>query len=156
MLLALLGVATLYIAADTLVKNPPTLPSISSPKIETKPKVETKDNAKDMAPAIPKEKGRNKNQAHFPVDPFTFHPKGLIRYVYAGSYNGRIIKWVEPLSVAIFEWNEDFENGAHYHVMKVERDWETYRSTALSSRRACPGPWIQYILEGNMKIDATK
>jgi hypothetical protein len=43
-------------------------------------------------------------------------------YVNPGSGgNGGIIKWEIPNTrIAIFEWNEDWDNGPHYHTMKVE------------------------------------
>lgn len=38
-----------------------------------------------------------------------------------GSHNGRIIEWRDPVSNAkIFELDEDFRYGAHYHAMMVE------------------------------------
>ena len=35
--------------------------------------------------------------------------------------NGGIIKWEIPFTkIAIFEWNEDWNEGAHYHIMEAE------------------------------------
>ena len=45
------GAAT-YAVTDSLVKNPPVLPSISLPKIDVKPKSDSKE--KDVAPTLPK------------------------------------------------------------------------------------------------------
>ena len=45
------GAAT-YAVTDSLVKNPPVLPSISLPKIDIKPKSDSKE--KDVAPTLPK------------------------------------------------------------------------------------------------------
>ena len=52
----------------------------------------------------------------FPINPYRFNPKGLTMEVYPGTDNGAIIKWKNSIGVAKFEWNEDFENGAHYHI----------------------------------------
>lgn len=45
--------ALTYAAADTLIKNPPSFPSFSIPRIDIKPKTDSKD--KDIAPSIPKD-----------------------------------------------------------------------------------------------------
>lgn len=45
---------TALVVVDTLVKNPPTFPTILIPKIETKPKSETRDKEKDIAPPKPR------------------------------------------------------------------------------------------------------
>ena len=49
-----IGAVVTVAAVDTLVQNPPTFPSISIPKIESKPKVETKEKDKTLAPSIPR------------------------------------------------------------------------------------------------------
>ena len=49
---AIVGLVGTFILADTIAKNPPAFPSISLPKIESKPKSDSKE--KDIAPAIPK------------------------------------------------------------------------------------------------------
>ena len=42
---------------------------------------------------------------------------------FPGTKNGRIIEWRDPISQAkIFEWNEDFKMGPHYHAMLIEWD----------------------------------
>ena len=39
-----------------------------------------------------------------------------------GGKNGGIIKWEIPdTGIAIFEWDEDFKHGPHYHVMLPEQ-----------------------------------
>ena len=50
---AIVGLVGTFILADTIAKNPPDFPSISLPKIESKPKSDSKE--KDIAPAIPKD-----------------------------------------------------------------------------------------------------
>ena len=49
---AIVSVVGTFILADTIAKNPPVLPSFSLPKIDIKPKTDTKE--KDWAPALPK------------------------------------------------------------------------------------------------------
>ena len=49
-----IGAVVTVAAVDTLVQNPPTFPSISIPKVESKPKVETKEKDKTLAPSIPR------------------------------------------------------------------------------------------------------
>lgn len=67
-----------------------------------------------------------KTITYFPVNPYDFKPKGLVRttYVEPGSgTNGGIIKWEIPgTTKAIFEWDEDYIHGPHYHAMLVEWD----------------------------------
>ena len=84
---------------------------------------------------------RDHHQEYFPVNPYEFVPRGLVRKEYPGSYNGRIIKWVYPLqNTPIFEWNEDFENGAHYHVLKIE--WAgKHDGTHYMPGTPVPEPW---------------
>ncbi|MBE7066704.1 MAG: RHS repeat-associated core domain-containing protein [Ruminococcaceae bacterium] len=53
-----------------------------------------------------------------PENPYDFNPKGLYREEYAGSYNGKTIKWKDPTTqIPIFEWNEDLRHGSHYHIL---------------------------------------
>ena len=54
-----MGAIATYVVADTLVKNPPAIPSISLPRIEIKQKVETKPKTKDIAPTLPKPPPKN-------------------------------------------------------------------------------------------------
>ena len=78
--------------------------------------IQEKEKEKDIT--VPEQP---KKQAFFTVDPYSFHPKGLIMKEYPGTKNGRIIEWRDPISQAkIFEWDEDINNGAHYHVMMIE------------------------------------
>ena len=54
---ALVGAGILVLGAIAfiaLIQNPPTIPDISFPKIEIRPKIELKSKTKDVAPAIPK------------------------------------------------------------------------------------------------------
>ena len=75
-----------------------------------------KEKEKDIAIS-----SQPKKQAYFTINPYDFKPIGLIREEYPGSYNGRIIQWKDPISNAIiFEWNEDFKYGSHYHALTIQ------------------------------------
>ena len=80
-------------------------------------------------------------QAIFTPNPYDFNPRGLIRTEYAGSGNGRIIKWVEPgTKTPIFEWDEDYEYGAHYHAMLAE--WKgAHNKMHYAPGSIVPEPW---------------
>ncbi len=67
-------------------------------------------------------KNRDYKQAYFPVNPYDFHPNGLKMKFYAGTTNGAIIKWFSPNGVVVFEWNEDWQHGSHYHALFPEYD----------------------------------
>lgn len=114
------------IAAYTAATAP--APSISIPKAEEK--------EKEIAlPTQPK------TQAYFTMNPYDFHPKGLVMKEFAGSYNGRIIEWRDPLSnIKVFEWNEDFQNGEHYHALLIEWDGK-HDGTHYEPGTPVPEPW---------------
>ena len=60
----------------------------------------------------------DRKQAYFTKSPYAFVPRGLIMVEYPGTYNGRIIVWKDPISsITIFEWDEDFQYGSHYHIL---------------------------------------
>ena len=60
----------------------------------------------------------DRKQAYFTESPYAFVPRGLIMVEYPGTYNGRIIVWKAPISsITIFEWDEDFQYGSHYHIL---------------------------------------
>ena len=86
----------------------------------------------------------NNNQGDankFPEDPYQFNPKGLLMNEYLGSDNGRIIKWKDPITgIAVFEWDEDFNHGPHYHVMKIEWDGK-HIGPHLHAGDKVPEPW---------------
>ncbi len=75
--------------------------------------------AKSIAIADEKVEEKRGHQEFFPEDPNLFVPFGLIRKDIPGSGNGKIIKWFVPgfKKMVIFEWDEDFKYGSHYHVM---------------------------------------
>ena len=60
----------------------------------------------------------------YPSNPNDFNPNGLVKKVYVEpgtGRNGGIIKWEIPgTKLAVFEWNEDYKYGPHYHVMNPE------------------------------------
>ena len=88
------------------------------PDVEFKHKVEIGD----LAPAIPANPFEKKH-AVFPANPYDFHPRGMdliIRKPMSSEGNGGIFHWVLPgTSIAIFEWDEDYIHGSHYHQMKI-------------------------------------
>ena len=104
-ILKLIEIVTTKAATSTITIVPATVIDDVDVKIDTKTEIKEKE----------------KEQAYFPVDPFQFVPRGLVMRVYLGSKNGRIIKWMDPITkIPIFEWNEDFVNGAHYHALLPE------------------------------------
>ena len=60
----------------------------------------------------------------YPQNPYDFNPKGLERreHVKPGQgSNGGVFKWYYPGDKRpIFEWDEDWKIGSHYHAMEVE------------------------------------
>lgn len=64
------------------------------------------------------------DKAIFTADPYAFAPNNLEMHVIVApgtGSNGGIIKWELPgTKITIFEWNEDWKNGAHYHTLKIE------------------------------------
>ena len=82
---------------------------------------------------------KNRNQAYYPVNPNDFHPKGLIPRYIADKGNGRIIKWENPINrIAVFEWNEDYEKGSHYHAMLIS--WDSHH---LDGKHYKPGDRVE-------------
>ena len=108
----------------------------------SRPAEEEKD-AKDEAVSITQTAG-SRHQEYFPSNPLDFAPQGLVPKVYVniGEGKGGIIKWEIPgTAIAIFEWNEDFLNGPHYHVMH-----ETWKNKHLDPHHyragdPVPEPW---------------
>ena len=74
------------------------------------------DKAESKSKAEPVIKNPSRRQAIFPVNPFSFAPKGLKMVVRSGSYNGRFISWMAG-RVEIFRWDEDNRWGSHYHII---------------------------------------
>lgn len=86
----------------------------------------------------------SKKRAVFPFNPYAFNPRGLKRKHYVtigGGKNGGIIKWEMPFTrIAVFEWNEDLKNAAHYHVLLPE--WHnTHDGTHFYPGELVPEPW---------------
>lgn len=104
----------------------------------------TKSIAKSEAQAIAVANTDDKKQAYFPANPYNFHPKGLVMKVcvdIGSGKNGGIIKWFLPgTRAAIFEWNEDFKYGPHYHTMMIE--WEgKHMGLHYLPNTPVPEPW---------------
>ena len=79
--------------------------------------IEEKEEVKEKTISTTTTDNDNKKVVIFPVIPETFMPKGLIMKEYAGTSNGRFIKWFDSTGTMIFEWDEDLLNGSHYHIM---------------------------------------
>ncbi len=69
-----------------------------------------------IASTMDKAKKENQRKVYFPYNPYDFNPFGLIRKIFPGTRNGQIWKWFEFNSM-IFEWDEDYDNGRHYHIL---------------------------------------
>ena len=53
----------------------------------------------------------------FPANPYDFKPLGLVINNTVSTPNGTILKWGAPgAKTAVFEWDEDFKHGSHYHI----------------------------------------
>lgn len=61
-------------------------------------------------------KTEKQKEVYFPFNPYDFNPRNLRREIYYGSYNGQIWKWFESGKM-IFEWDEDYRMGRHYHIL---------------------------------------
>ncbi len=63
------------------------------------------------------------NPVIFPLDPNTFNPVGLVKVPRAGTRNGMLISWMDPVTnTEVFRWDENpnYSNGPHYHVMGMD------------------------------------
>ena len=106
------GLALLTVAATQTATQ-----DISLPKWETKEIELKKEKEVDVT------LGRRPiNDVRFPENPDDFRPCGLIRNDYAGTHNGRIIKWKDMYGQVIFEWNEDLNYRSHYHILVRDVD----------------------------------
>ena len=77
----------------------------------------SKAEEKAEAIVIPKEPD---DPVIFPVDPNDFNPVGLVKVPRAGTTNGPLISWMDPLTnTEIFRWdkNTNRPNGPHYHII---------------------------------------
>ena len=141
-------VEEIYFLIDDML-HPTPVPGASSPSGSSKP-MNPSEACEPLPPlVIPKTEEKEKEatapnpkkQAYFPSNPYDFHPKGLISKVYPGSYNGKTIKWFIPgTNTVIFEWNEDFEHGPHYHAILVEWD-SKHKGPHYQPGTPVPEPW---------------
>lgn len=122
----LLTIGAVGVAGYQTLTSP--APSLSVPKVETKEKEVT------LNPPP-------KTQAYFTQSPYDFHPKGLVMREFAGTKNGKIIEWRDPLiNVKVFEWNEDPAHGQHYHAMLIEWDGK-HLGPHYYAYTPVPEPW---------------
>ena len=89
--------------------------------------------------------GHKSSVPTYPKNPYDFKPKGLkiLEAVKPGTKpNGGIIKWLCPkTNVAIFEWDEDYKNGPHYHAMMVEWNSQHLGNDHIKPGSAVEEPW---------------
>ena len=125
---AILSAAALVIGVSAVLEG---APSIAVPKVEEKEKDIT-------IPDMPKK------QAVFPLNPYEFNPKGLKRVEHVGigkGKNGAIFKWYIPASgIPVFEWDQDFKNGAHYHILNMGQR-ESHDGMHFYPGAIVPEPW---------------
>ena len=60
--------------------------------------------------------GETEKNKKFPDNPEEFNPEGLTQKTF-DTKNGKIMKWFDENGKAIYEWDEDIQNGSHYHVI---------------------------------------
>lgn len=72
------------------------------------------ESTPDAASSTPKAK-----KVVFSEDPNDFNPEGLTKVgPFNSNANGKIIKWLNALKKAVFEWDEETKNNnPHYHVI---------------------------------------
>ena len=97
-----------------------TIGAIEDTVDKVKEQVKERTKSKEATTAIPKDK-KPKEPVVFPVNPYEFQPIGLEmceRVAIGNGKNGGIIQWTLPnTNIVIFEWDEDYLRGSHYHVM---------------------------------------
>ena len=81
------------------------------------------------------------DKPRFPADPALFHPQGLIITTDIMTPNGQVLKWTYPSSkYAIFEWNEDYAKGEHYHCL-TEAMRNSHSGDHWKAGDLIPEPW---------------
>ena len=61
---------------------------------------------------------RPKKRAIFTLNPYDFKPRGSVMREFAGTSNGRIIEWRDPVTgIVMFEWDENLNHFPHYHAL---------------------------------------
>ena len=116
--------------------NPPAVQSTQ------KEQVEDRANTTPIVHSVPIRTGWPKlDKPRFPADPALFHPKGLIITTDLMTPNGQILKWTYPSSkYAIFEWNEDYAKGEHYHCL-TEAMRNSHSGDHWKAGDLIPEPW---------------
>lgn len=109
-------IACVYIITDALVRNPPAIPSISSPKTDSKTKEKDKADEGAGTQTIPR---KSNDPVIFPENPSDFNPIGLVKIPRVGTKNGSFFSWMDPTTnTEVFRWDENpnYSNGPHYHI----------------------------------------
>lgn len=61
--------------------------------------------------------------------------------VFQGTKNGKIIEWRDiAINKKVFEWNEDLNNGPHYHALMIEWDGD-HNDIHYKPGTPVPEPW---------------
>ncbi len=119
------------------------IPAIPFERSIAEPKVEERIETETITDAIPIPKSNNSIHI-FPYSPFEFWPTGLVFKIHVPigcGRNGGVIKWEQPgTKIAIFEWNEDYKTGSHYHVLKPE-DNNQHDGIHYYPGMLIPEPW---------------
>ena len=103
-----------------------------------------KTRAKARAEARREARQKKKKAECFPINPLDFNPKGLElkkRVEMGEGKNGGIYHWVLPnTNIVIFEWDEDFKKGPHYHALLPE-DNNEHNDIHYEPNSPIPEPW---------------
>ena len=88
---------------------------------------------------------KNYDPVIFPENPDDFNPAGMERYPYP-TPNGMIYKWGYCRQTAIFEWDEDYKNGSHYHCMLPEwnNKHDECEEAHFKAGTVMPEPWATW------------
>ena len=130
--MALLG--TIFCATAAMIDYAAKAPiSIAVPRVEAAEKEKSIPIPALDEPAV------------FPMNPYQFQPRGLVLNIYnpiGTGKNGGVFKWTIPgTSIAIFEWNEDYLQGSHYHAMLPEWSNRHVNGIHYLPGEVIPEPW---------------
>ena len=121
-----------------------TIRALNPPVVQSTQKEQVADraNTTPIVHSVPIRTGWPKlDKPRFPADPALFHPQGLIITTDIMTPNGQVLKWTYPSSkYAIFEWNEDYAKGEHYHCL-TEAMRNSHSGDHWKAGDLIPEPW---------------